>query len=65
MPRTKSTASRKNSLVANLNRRKRKGTSRPKSRSTVSSKSYRDMQREWPRSKKRKKSARKKARRRK
>jgi hypothetical protein len=61
MPRTKSTASRKNSLVANLNRRKRKGTSRPKSRSTVSSKSYRDMQRGWPRSTKRK-TARKKAR---
>jgi hypothetical protein len=45
---------RKNSLVANINRRKRKGTSRPKSRSTVSKKSYRDMQRGWPGSKKKK-----------
>ena len=55
MPRAKSTSPRKNSLVANINRRKRKGTSRPKSRSTVSSKSYREMQRGWPRSKKKKK----------
>jgi hypothetical protein len=44
MPRSKSSA---NSLVANINRRKRKGTSRPKSRSTVSKKSYRAMQRGW------------------
>jgi hypothetical protein len=46
---------RKNSLVANINRRKRKGKSRPKSRSTVSKKSYRDMQRGWPKSKKKRK----------
>lgn len=44
----------KNSLVRNINRRKRKGTSRPKSRSTVSKKSYRDMKRGWPAKKKRK-----------
>jgi len=44
---------RKNSLVANINRRKRKGASRPKSRSTVSKKAYRDMQRGWPAKKKR------------
>ena len=50
---------RKNSLVGNINRRKRKGTSRPKSRSTVSKKSYRDMQRGWPAKKKRKKAVRK------
>lgn len=50
---------RKNSLVGNINRRKRKGTSRPKSRSTVSKKSYRDMQRGWPARKKRKKAVRK------
>ncbi|HEX6214667.1 MAG TPA: hypothetical protein VFZ38_07610, partial [Vicinamibacterales bacterium] len=50
---------RKNSLVANINRRKRKGTSRPKSRSTVSKKSYRDMQRGWPARKRRKKAVRK------
>ena len=51
----------KNSLVRNINRRKRKGTSRPKSRSTVSKKSYRDMKSGWPAQKKRKKSKRKKA----
>jgi hypothetical protein len=53
---------RKNSLVANINRRKRKGTSRPKSRSTVSKKAYRDMQRGWPgkKSKKKKSAAKKK-----
>lgn len=45
---------RKNSLVGNINRRKRKGTSRPKSRSTVSKKAYRDMQRDWPSAKKKK-----------
>jgi hypothetical protein len=51
----------KNSLVRNINRRKRKGASRPKSRSTVSKKSYRDMQRGWPESKKKeKKKSRKK-----
>ena len=46
---------RKNSLAANINRRKRKGTSRPKSRSTVSKKSYREMRQGWPHSKKKKK----------
>ena len=50
----------KNSLVRNINRRKRKGTSRPKSRSTVSKKSFSDMQRGWPAKKKRKKTARRK-----
>jgi hypothetical protein len=54
---------RKNSLVANINRRKRKGTSRPKSRSTVSKKAYRDMQRDWPgKGSKKKRSAAKKKR---
>jgi hypothetical protein len=53
---------KKNSLVANINWRKRKGISRSKSRSTVSRKSYRDMQRGWPGSKK-KKSASKRRRR--
>ena len=47
-------ARKKNSLVANINRRKRKGTSRPKSRSTISSKSYREMRQGWPSSKKKK-----------
>ena len=54
-------ARKKNSLVENINRRKRKGTSRPKSRSTVSKKAYRDMRKGWPHSKKSKKTkARKK-----
>jgi hypothetical protein len=39
---------RKNSLVENINRRKRAGKSRPKSRSSVSKKAYTDMQRGWP-----------------
>jgi hypothetical protein len=49
----------KNSLVENINRRKRAGKSRPKSRSTVSKKSYADMEHGWP--SKRKKSSKKKS----
>jgi hypothetical protein len=45
---------RKNSLVENINRRKRAGKSRPKSKSTVSKKSYNDMQKGWPKSRKKK-----------
>lgn len=45
---------RKNSLVANINRRKRAGKSRPKSRSTVSKESYDQMQKGWPTSGKKK-----------
>jgi hypothetical protein len=41
-------ASKKNSLVANINRRKRAGKSRSKSKSTVSRKAYDDMQHGWP-----------------
>jgi hypothetical protein len=41
-------AQKKNSLVANINRRKKAGTSRPKSRSTVSKKAYGDMTEGWP-----------------
>ena len=41
---------RKNSLVNNINRRKRAGKSRPKSRSTVSKKSYDQMEKGWPKS---------------
>lgn len=52
--RRKSTK-QKNSLVANINRRKRAGKSRAKSRSTISRKAYRDMQAGWPRNKARKK----------
>lgn len=40
----------KNSLVANINKRKRAGTSRPKSRSTVSKKAYGAMEEGWPKS---------------
>lgn len=38
---------KKNSLVGNINRRKRLGISRPKSKSTVSEKSYAAMKRGW------------------
>lgn len=37
----------KNSLVANIHRRKEAGTSRSKKKSTISKKAYRDMQRGW------------------
>ncbi len=40
-------AAKKNSLVANLNRRKNAGTSRPKSRSTISPESYEQMEAAW------------------
>jgi hypothetical protein len=41
-------AAKKSSLVANINRRKRAGTSRPKSRSTISSAAYDRMEQGWP-----------------
>jgi hypothetical protein len=37
----------KNSLVNNLNARKKKGTSRSKKKSTVSEKAYADMRSGW------------------
>lgn len=37
----------KNSLVGNINRRKKAGTSRSKSKSTVSAKAYGQMKRGW------------------
>lgn len=37
----------KNSLVNNINARKKKGKSRPKSKSTISKKSYGDMRDNW------------------
>jgi len=52
-------AAKKNSLVANINRRKKSGASRPKSRSTVSPEAYEAMQQGWP--KRSRKSAKKKA----
>ena len=45
-------AKKKNSLVENINRRKRAGTSRPKTRSSVSKSAYDDMRAGWPRKKK-------------
>lgn len=40
------------SLVKNINKRKEAGTSRPKSKSTVSPKSYAAMKKGWPKKKK-------------
>ncbi|QRR03072.1 hypothetical protein [Dyadobacter sandarakinus] len=37
----------KNSLVNNINARKKKGISRSKKKKTVNSKSYKDMQNKW------------------
>ena len=42
------------SLYENINRRKRKGISRPKKKSTISAKAYKDMQKGFPNSKKNK-----------
>jgi hypothetical protein len=44
----------KNSLVGNINRRKKAGTSRSKKDSTISPDAYDQMQKGWPKSKKRK-----------
>jgi len=41
-------AAKKRSLVDNINRRKKAGTSRPKSRTTVSADAYAAMQQGWP-----------------
>lgn len=45
-------AKKKRSLVDNINRRKKAGTSRPKSRSTVSREAYEEMEKGWPKKKK-------------
>lgn len=37
----------KNSLVANINKRKKKGISRSKKNSTISSKAYKAMKKGW------------------
>ena len=37
----------KNSLVNNINAKKKKGTSRSKKKSTISKKNYNDMQHNW------------------
>lgn len=41
----------KNSLVANINARKKSGTSRSKSDSTISDKAYKQMQNNWAKKK--------------
>ena len=41
-------------LYANINRRKRLGISRPKSKSTISAKAYKNMKAGFPKKKKRK-----------
>ena len=46
----------KNSLVGNINRRKKAGTSRSKKDSTISEEAYADMQNGWPKSKRNRKS---------
>lgn len=43
------------SLYRNINKRKKAGTSRPKSKSTISSKAYANMKAGFPKSKKKKK----------
>jgi len=42
------------SLIKNMNARKKAGTSRPKKKSTVSPKAYKDMKAGWPNSAKNK-----------
>jgi hypothetical protein len=37
----------KNSLVNNINAKKKKGTSKPKEKTTVSKKNYKDMENKW------------------
>ena len=46
-------AKKKNSLVNNINKRKKAGKSRSKKRSTVSKESYSQMQKGWPKARKR------------
>ncbi|HVH40796.1 MAG TPA: hypothetical protein VM925_00585 [Labilithrix sp.] len=41
---------RKSSLVENINARKKAGTSRPRSRSTISKAAYEEMSKGWPHS---------------
>ena len=44
----------KRGLYANINARKKAGTSRPKSKSTISAKAYKNMQAGFPKKKKKK-----------
>ncbi len=54
-------AKQKNSLVNNINKRKKAGTSRSKSESTISHESYKNMQAGWSNKKTAKKAVKKKA----
>ncbi len=40
-------ATKKNSLVNNINKKKKTGTSKSKSKSTISNKAYDDMKKNW------------------
>lgn len=40
-------ATKKNSLVNNINKKKRAGTSKSKSKSTISEQAYADMKKNW------------------
>lgn len=53
-------AQKKNSLVANINRRKKAGKSRSKKAGSVSPESYGEMREGWPKSAKKKTAAKKK-----
>jgi hypothetical protein len=54
-------AKQKNSLVGNINKRKKAGTSRSKANTTISSEAYANMKAGWPRKKAAKKKAAKKS----
>jgi hypothetical protein len=54
-------AKKKNSLVNNINKRKKAGKSRSKSKSTISKEAYKDMQAGWPKKKSAQKKTAKKA----
>ena len=54
MAKTTKKAGPKNSLVANINARKKSGTSRSKPDSTITDKAYKKMQDNWGKSKKKK-----------
>lgn len=53
----KTKSGEKNSLVANINRRKKAGKSRSKAKSTISDDAYEEMQKGWPDSGKKKSSS--------
>jgi hypothetical protein len=60
--KAKRKSAKKNSLVANINRRKKAGKSRTKKKSTISDDAYDQMQKGWPKTKgAKKKAARKRA----